>query len=229
MWRLCKLYSPPSLCSLVTVIIWSLWTRLIARPLTSPCFPFPRTRRAVNRFILFFNFLFLSNGQFRRRNRLFGVIIASSVFWLRNMIVFGTSKQCFQAEMIQKCVFIFFSLFTKVVGIHLSNFFNDGSFKFPENIFFTCYFLGPSGTSMSDFMSFVCISVYWEYLFFFAMVQRHWKKKIDKNRWNSGQKNSKMSQISMKNCVGSLGFDCHISIYSHSAPFFYDGRMPKDI
>ena len=130
------------------------------RPLTSPCFPFPRTRRAVNRFILFFNYLFLSSGQFRRRNRLFGVIIASSVFWLRNMIVFGTSKQCFQAEMIQKCVFIFFSLFTKVVAIHLSNFFNDGSFNFSENIFFTCYFLGPSGTSMSDFMSFVCISVY---------------------------------------------------------------------
>lgn len=182
MWRLCKLYSPPSLCSLVTVIIWSLWTRLIARPLTSPCFPFPRTRRAVNRFILFFNYLFLSNGQFRRRNRLFGVIIASSVFWLRNMIVFGTSKQCFQAEMIQKCVFIFFSLFTKVVGIHLSNFFNDGSFKFPENIFLHVIFLVLAGRvcqiSCLSFASQYTESIYSFLRWFNAIEKKNRQKQV---------------------------------------------------
>jgi len=119
----------------------------------------------------------------------------------------------------------FFSLFTKAVGIHLSIFFNDGSFNLPE-IFFP-YFFGPSDTSMSVFMAFICISVYCGTQRVFILFLRWFnaiEKIIDKNRWSSGQKNSKMSKISMNNCVGSFRiWLLYFHLFSVRA-FFYDAQ-----
>jgi len=51
LWRLCDCYNPPSLYSLVTVIIWSLWTRLIDHISVFP-FPANATRSKPFHFVL---------------------------------------------------------------------------------------------------------------------------------------------------------------------------------
>ena len=101
----------------------------------------------------------------------------------------------------------FLSLFTKVVGIHLSIFFLVIAASICQKVFFPVIFLIPAArVCQFSWLSFA--SQYTvgrkEYLFFFCDGSTPLKKKKKKkNRWSSGQKNSKMPKISMNNCVGS--------------------------
>lgn len=91
------------------------------------------------------------------------------------MIVFGTSKQCFQAEMFQKRVFIFLVVYQS--GWNTSfHFFLVIAASICQKVFFPVIFLVPAArVCQFSWLSFA--SQYTvgrkEYLFFFAMVQRH--------------------------------------------------------
>lgn len=142
------------------------------------------------------------------------------------MIVFGTSSasklKCFR----NACSF--FSLFTKAVGIRLSIFFNDSSFNLPD-IFFLIFLVPAARVCQFSWLSFA--SQYTvgrkEYLFFFAMVQRHWKKKLTKTGEAVDKRILKCLKFQWITVSAVLGFDCYISIYCQCAHFFMMAVCPE--
>ena len=124
LWQLCDRYNPPSLFSLVTVIIWSLWTRLID---DISVFPFPAnaTRSKPFHFVLQLPFPLKWSVQEKKSIilglcRFFGPLIEKyDCVWDIQTVLPSWNVSEMNVH--------FFSLFTKVVGIHLSIFFFNDS------------------------------------------------------------------------------------------------------
>ena len=228
LWRLCDRYNPPSLWSLVTVIIWSLWTRLIDHISVFP-FPANATRSKPFHFVLQLPFPLKWSVQEKKSIilglcRFFGPLIEKyDCVWDIQTVLpswnVSETRVHFSRCLPKWLEYIFPSFFLMI------------AVQFARKYFFPCNYFGPSGTSMSVFVPFVCISVYCRtqrVFIHFCDGSTPLKKKIDKNRWSSGQKNSKMPKISMNNCVGSYRiWLLYFHLFSVRA-FSYDGRMPKD-
>ena len=179
LWRLCDRYNPPSLFSLVTVIIWSLWTRLIEHICVFP-FPANATHSKPFHFVLQLPFPLKWSVQEKKSIilglcRFFGPLIEKyDCVWDIQTVLPSWNVSETRVHF-SRCL-------PKWLEYIFPFFFSDSSFNLPKS-FFSSYFFGPSGTSMSVFVAFICISVYCgtqRVFILFAMVQRHWKKNRQK-------------------------------------------------